>query len=370
MTLSRLTALLLLFALPQLPFSAQAKSKEPATRLDVTSQPSGATVLVDNKERGLTPLTLSELTPGPHLVQVSKANHRDAFDTVMLEPGVCRTSALTLEPLTGILLITSTPAGSEVSVKGVSLGSTPLLITSLEPGTHRLTVASPGYQTKEVDVTLEGRTPLKQDISLMSDSGTLDVVSDPEGAEIFVNGISRGQAPCRIDRISGGAMTLEIKANGFLPQKRDISLAAGEVQKVEFKLLPLPGTLRIVSIPDGGRVYIDDEFKGETPFDLTNAKPATYRVRVERAGHEPIARDVTLEKGASVTEEFRLTKNTGRLELVTAPAGATVLLDGKKVGISLTRGNDTSAVSDPFAKWWSRLILLMEPIKWQPLIGH
>lgn len=349
MTLSRLIALLLLSALPQLPFSAQAKSKEPATRLDITSQPSGATVLVDNKERGVTPLTLSELAPGPHLVQASKANHRDAFDTVMLEPGVCRTSALTLEPLMGILLLTSTPAGSEVSVKGVSLGSTPLLITSLEPGTHRITVASPGYQTKEIDITLEGRTPLKQDVSLMSDSGTLDVTSDPEGAEVFVNGISRGQAPCRIDRIPGGAMTLELKANGFQPQKRDVSLAAGEVQKIEFKLLPLPGTLRIVSIPDGCRVYIDDEFKGETPFDLTNAKPATYRVRVDKAGHEPVARDVTLEKGASVTEEFRLAKNTGRIELVTAPAGATVLLDGKKVGISLTHGNDTSAISDPFA---------------------
>ena len=72
-------------------------------------------------------------------------------------------------------------------------------------------------------------------------------------------------------------------------------------------------------------------------------------MRVEKPGYEPVARTITLEKGATVTEEFRLAKNTGRLELVTAPAGATVLIDGKKVGITLTRGNDTSAVSDPFA---------------------
>ena len=173
----------------------------------------------------------------------------------------------------------------------------------------------------------------------MSDSGTLDIVSDPASAEVLVNGISRGQTPCRIDRIPGGSVAIEIKANGFQPHTRDVSLAAGEVQKIEAQLKPLPGTLRVVSIPEGARVYINDEFKSEAPFDLTNAKPGTYRVRVEQIGHEPVARDVTLEKGASITEEFRLAKITGRLELTTAPSGATVLIDGKKVGITITRWN-------------------------------
>ena len=347
MTRNRFLTLIFLFF--GLVIQTQAKDKDPATRLDITSQPPEATVRVDHKERGITPMVLTELPPGPHLIQISKANYRDAFESVVLEPGVCRTSSFTLDVLTGILLLTSSPTGSEVSLKGASLGTTPLLITTLASGTHRLTISSPGYQTKELDVTLEGRTPLKQDVTLMSDSGTIDLSSDPAGAEVFVNGISRGQTPCRVDRIPGGTVALEIKANGFQPHTRDVTLSAGEVQKVEIQLKPLPGTLRIVSIPEGCRVYIDDEFRGESPFDLANAKPGAYRVRVEKVGYEPVARSVTLEKGATVTEEFRLAKNTGRLELVTAPAGATVLIDGKKVGITLTRGNDTSAVSDPFA---------------------
>ena len=345
MTLHRLLTLcLLVFGL-----ASWAKDKDPSTRLDVASQPAGATVRIDNKERGLTPMVLTDLASGAHLVQVSKPECRNAFDTVVLEPGVCRTLSFTLEPLTGLLLLTSTPSGCEVSLKGVSLGTTPLLVTTLEAGTHRLSFSSPGYQTKELDVALEGRTPLKQNVVLMSDSGTIDVSSDPAGAEVLVNGISRGQTPCRIDRIPGGTVNLEIKAVGFQPDVRQVSLAAGEAQKIEVQLKPLPGTLRIVSIPEGARVYIDDEFKGESPFDLANAKPGTYRVRVEKPGHETVARDVTLDKGGSVTEEFRLAKNTGRLELVTAPAGSTVLIDGKKVGITLTRGTDTTAVSDPLA---------------------
>jgi hypothetical protein len=63
----------------------------------------------------------------------------------------------------------------------------------------------------------------------------------------------------------------------------------------------------------------------------------------------PNARDVTLVKGTSITEEFRMTKITGRIEVVTAPAGSTVLLDGVKVGVTQTKKTDTTAFSDPLA---------------------
>ena len=87
-----------------------------------------------------------------------------------------------------------------------------------------------------------------------------------------------------------------------------------------------------MTIPDGARVYINDEFKGKSPYDFLNAQPGEYRVRVDMAGHEPNARTVTVDKGASSTEEFRLVKNTGRVEVITAPSSAMILIDGKRSG--------------------------------------
>jgi len=349
--MNRNTFLSFLAALLALPLTSGAQSRreqQPATRLDVTSTPSGAEVFVDSQKRGETPLSITDLAPGAHLVQIAKPGHRSIFDTVTLAEGLPSTAKFTLEPLTGLVLMTTTPKGAEITCKGAALGLTPMLITTLEPGTHRLSLSLPGYQRKEIDVTIHDRTPVKQEIELMSASGTLDVSSDPDGADVLVNGISRGQTPCRIDRIPDGSVTIEIKAAGFESDTRQVVLAAGEVQKINAALKALPGTLRIVSIPPGARVYVNDEYKDVTPYDLVNAPPGDYRVRVEQTGYEPNARNVALEKGESITEEFRLTKITGRIEITTAPAGAAIFLDGKRVGVTSAKGTDTTAVSQPY----------------------
>ncbi|MBQ9430581.1 MAG: PEGA domain-containing protein [Kiritimatiellae bacterium] len=326
-----------------------AADREPSTTLEVTSQPNGVTVWVDHVNRGVTPLTLTDLPAGPHLLRYTMDGYDDVFETVQVTQGAMSRASQNLRRTKGLLLLLTDPKGCEVSENGVSLGVTPLMITTLPVGTHRLQISSAGYQTKLLEVKLEGRTPLRQEVTLMSDSGTINLTSDPVGAEVYVNGILRGKSPCKIDRIPGGQVTLELKADGFQPHSREISMAAGEVQAVDIRLQPLPGTLRIVTIPDGARVYVDNEFRGNAPYDWVNVKPGQYRVRVDMAGHESAARNVTVEQGASATEEFRLVRNTGRIELITAPAGAMVLVDGEKRGLTSTTKRDTTAVSDPYA---------------------
>lgn len=317
--------------------------------LEVTSSPNGATVWVDHVNRGVTPLNLPDLPAGAHLLRVTSSGYQDSFATVSLTPGAVRRVSCSLERETGLLLLITEPAGCEVAENGISLGTSPLFVNSLPSGEHRLTISSPGYQTKEVDLKLDGRTPLRKEVSLLSDSGTLNLTSDPAGAEVLVNGIARGKNPCKLDRIPGGETTLELRASGFQSHSRSLSLAAGEVQSAHITLRPLPGTLRVVSIPDHARVYMDNQFKGTAPCDLLKIQPGKYRIRVELPGHDPLVRDVTVAKGASATEEFRLQGNTGRIEVMTAPPSAMILLDGKKRGLTLSRNSKNRSVSDPFS---------------------
>lgn len=330
-------------------FSQAARKPLPVTRLDLISTPPGASIRIDHKPVGDTPQSITNMTEGIHLIQLQKTGYRPVIENMMIKKDVTQVRSFTLEPLPGLALVTSKPEGAEVSYNNASLGQTPLLLTTLTPGTHRLTLSLPGFQNKNVDLVIEDRTPVQLMVDLTSASGTLLIESTPADTEVFINGISRGKTPVTIDRIPEGSVKIALKIAGYEDHEREVSLTAGENQKINQTMKPLPGKLQIVSIPSDARVYINDQFKGNTPYTFDNATPGTYRVRVERPGCLPNARDVALEKGTSLTEEFRMTKITGRIEVVTAPASSTILLDGVKVGVTQTKKTDTTAFSDPYA---------------------
>ncbi len=64
-----------------------AAAAGPSGGITVSSDPSGATVKVDNVVRGVTPLDLRDLTPGSHRVAVSKAGYLDNMRVVEVTAG-------------------------------------------------------------------------------------------------------------------------------------------------------------------------------------------------------------------------------------------------------------------------------------------
>lgn len=330
-----------------LPALAGDADVPPVGRLQVTSDPPKATVLVDRQVRGETPIVLPNLAVGQHLVSVQKQGFHEALQSVDMQAQGSRVLDFRLESLTGLLLLQSAPSNADITINGVALGRTPILLTTLPLGTHRVKISTPGYQPKEVEVKLEDRTPVRAQVDLVSDSASLTVESDVDGATVRVNGIERGSVPCTVDRIPGGEVTVELHAEGYLPLSNKMRLAAGEVQKIKLPMTPLPAGLRIVSIPDKARVYVNNEPRGQTPLELNEMSPGKYRVRVEKEGYDPNARDIELGRGVRKSEEFRLSSNTGRIELISEPDRVTVYLDGRKVGETRAKADATTNISEP-----------------------
>ncbi|MCQ2368113.1 MAG: PEGA domain-containing protein [Kiritimatiellae bacterium] len=251
------------------------------------------------------------------------------------------------ETETGLLLVTSDPSGAEITESGVSLGTTPRLITILDTESrHKLTLTKNGYQQKKVEFKFNGRTPLVINEKLVLDSGLVKISSDPVGAKVMINGLDRGVTPIEVSGIPRGLTTITLSMDGFQSEKRELSMRAGEEQNLFLKLSPLPGTLMLVSVPDGARFYLNDKFEGKSPLVLKSTPPGVYNVRAELDGHGTINREITIANGASVREEFKLTNVMGRLEVRSSPAEAQVYLDGKLVGttVKITDDDEFSAI--------------------------
>ena len=321
----------------------------PPCRVSVTSQPEGASVIVDGKDRGTTPITLFDLAPGRHHLKLRRAGYveRDRFFSTSEGPFIEKSEVL--DEVKGILLLKTDPEGCDIVVDGVSMGQTPRLITTLAAkDLYNIKLRKAGYQDHAISVKFEGRKPLVREEKLVLASGVVDIISEPAGAEVTINGIARGCTPVKVSGIPKGLASVVLKMKGFADKTLELRVNAGDVQTLSTALERLPGTLHLVSVPEGARFYLNGEARGKGPVAITGLTPGVYQVRAELEGYGTSERTITIGNGESAREEFRLSNVMGRLEVRTSPPGAQIFFDGRLIGTTRTQ-SEKAEFSDVFA---------------------
>ncbi|MFW6152291.1 MAG: PEGA domain-containing protein [Verrucomicrobiota bacterium] len=329
--------------------TANAATETEAQRAEIRieTSPPEAIVSCDGVVGGKSPVTISNLRPGKHLVVAKKKNYHDARTAVTLEPRQKTTMSMELEPVKALMLVHSKPSGAEVQIDGAFMGHTPLLLTDLTLGRYEMTLSSPGYASKTVTLNLDDRTPRKHEISLTSTSADLVISSEPSGAKVLLNNLDMGLTPCTLERVPNGRNTLTILKEGYETYEDTITLQQGKQNEISIRLDPIPAELEIVSLPPKARIYFENERAGTTPVTLSDLDPGQYRIRAELEGYAPLSRTITLEHGDKKTEEFRLEKNSGTVRIVTIPSNVEVSIDGDPQGKTRLNLEAENNKSDP-----------------------
>ena len=123
--------------------------------LFVSSQPGGATLYIDGVEVGETSeLGMLTYQPGTYRLELRKEGFLSDTRTVTLVEGKPEfVNVMLTEVIGGSVQVSSTP-NAEVLVDGVSAGSTPLTVQA-RPGTHRVSLRRPGFETLSLDVPVQ-----------------------------------------------------------------------------------------------------------------------------------------------------------------------------------------------------------------------
>lgn len=304
-------------------------------QISISSTPEQATISCDGIERGIAPVAVSGLLAGPHLVKAVKEGYLPAQRTVTVSAEAKAVVDLKLTPVVGLVLLRSTPSEADIEINGAHRGRTPLLLTDLPLGKYRLKASSLGYLSREVEFELENRAPQLISVSLTSDSAVLAIKTEPPGASVKVNGLSKGDTPCSLDRLPAGENELVISLPGHVVYRSKIKLQANQTENLEITLKPMPGVLSAISIPTGARVFVDDKLSGQTPLTLESLEAGTHAIKVEMDGYTTVSRSLEFQQGEKKVEEFRLEREVGILEVMTKPEGVKVFVDGKEQGVVL-----------------------------------
>ena len=95
-----------------------------------------------------------------------------------------------------------------------------------------------------------------------------------------------------------------------------------------------PATFRVEAEPSGARVWVDEVEVGAAPIALP-VSGGRHKVRVAVDGYAPAELSLDIAAGtAPAPLRFVLEPVTVRLSVTSEPAGATVRLDGKSIGVA------------------------------------
>ncbi len=146
----------------------------------LSSTPGGATVEVDGRARGRTPLQLRGLKPGQHELVLSRSGYRTYYGIFVIPK------------LEGTIVVTSIPPGAEILLDGEGYGvavDTGLVIQDVPFGSHLLTAHLPGWEDDVRTVQLSAEEPVTViTMRLTTGMGFLRLESYPEGAEVTIDG--------------------------------------------------------------------------------------------------------------------------------------------------------------------------------------
>jgi len=216
-------------------------------RVSVTSVPAGATVWVDDRELGTTPLE-TELDAGRYTLSLVHPQFRRFESPITVAAG----QPLAIGPVElgmpdGRLVVQSRPSGADVSIGGRYRGRTPLTI-GVPPGVPQevlLTLA--GHAPSTQSVAVESRAERRISVDLRAVLGEVRVTGEPRDAILYVDGASRGPAN-QVLSLSAAPHVFEVRKPGLEPFRATVTPREGQTQVVEFTL-KTAGEARVAGMP-------------------------------------------------------------------------------------------------------------------------
>jgi hypothetical protein len=245
-----LEILFLALFLSSLPAAGQI---DQAGMIIVHSVPDGATVTIDGTSVGTTPLNDYPILYGAHNVTVSYPEYNDYSVEINVGPdsGTYILTPVLTTNKASYLAITTFPSGAAVYLDGSHIGTTPdigfqfmsygnnfLLVNGIPYGNHTVKTSLPGYPDLTANVSLiapKGAMIYLNfgEAASKDDHGSLGLVSNPEGANVYLDSIYLGKTPLYlVNNVTVGEHEVLIIHDGYREFGTNLTVKPGGISSV------------------------------------------------------------------------------------------------------------------------------------------
>lgn len=197
------------------------------------TNPSGATVTLNDQNIGKTPLTKKGLEGTNYTYTMVRQNYKPVSQSFELKPGEKKRISRDLEPAGfGSLSINAVP-WANIDIDGdSSYQETPKLIPQMRSGIHTITLRHPDYPVYKTTVEI----PVGNNVKVYFDfkenyHGILQVNADPFG-DVYIDGKKEGETPIS-KSLSAGKHEVRITHKGKKDYVETVEIEPGKTVNVQ-----------------------------------------------------------------------------------------------------------------------------------------
>jgi hypothetical protein len=264
----------------------------------VSSEPeSGAKVIIDGEAYDLlTPCTSNALSSGEHTIQVIKDLYQPAAQKIAVIDGDTISVKLTLNPnFADISIMSSTE--SEIFVDNLSKG-TGAWKGQLGSGVYSLETRRENFRTAKKDIEVVAGE--NQNIELVPTPiyGLIDIISDPAGATITIDGKESGTTPSTFDKLQIGNHNIQLVMPGYFNVNKMVNILEG-TGNILNEILKSDGTLAVKSKPSAKK-----------------EKPVTIAVKPPETNDKPTDKNITSPDNNVTSQDNNVTSQDNSTDQV------------------------------------------------------
>lgn len=203
--------------------------------VSISSEPAGASISIDDKPRGSTPFT-GEVIQGQRDVRLSLDGYKPWQRTLKVVAG----EALDLPPVIlakadGYVNVTTVPAGAAITIDKLYKGQSPIK-TAVEPDKqHQVSIIKEGYTAASRSVIAASGETQSLKVELSPELAQLEVISTPQDAELFIDGVARGSANQTL-KLPTHKHLLEIRKPGYVTYSTEVTPRKGIRKRIKVRL--------------------------------------------------------------------------------------------------------------------------------------
>jgi serine/threonine protein kinase len=274
-----------------------------------TDPPGALVILGDHAQK--TPATFEDLEPRKYNLRIMSPGYEPIETAIDLSGR--RAPALPpfhLVRSKGALQIQSDPPGAQFSVRSEDgqisrEGTTPQSIVDLPTGRYSVTARRGDWKMRDEVEVQRGQTAGK---SFAFVSGTLKITSEPAGAEILVDGQSRGRTPLQLE-LPARSHDLTAHLDGWPNEQQKIDIAGQRENDAHFVFAN--GSVKITSAPGGATVTANGKELGQTPLVIEEVKPGEVTYELQLDGYKRTSISEKVEPQQQTFLAARLEKSVG-----------------------------------------------------------